>query len=61
MAEKFNYYRTELDNLYIKDLKYPACVKISSESKATKHFSLNDESASELVKWLKENYTITDL
>lgn len=61
MAKKFNYYRSELESLNIKDSQYPASFKVTNDSKSTKNLGLNDESASELVKWLKENYNVTDL
>jgi len=58
---KFEYYKNMLDSLGdVKNLEYPATLKISTVSKSTNNMSLNDESANEIVKFLKENYNIVD-
>jgi hypothetical protein len=56
-----NYYKSELDKVDAKS-GHPANIKITSPGfgNDTKWLSLNDESANELVKWLKQNYNITE-
>lgn len=56
MAE-FNYYQQELNKVDCKG-DYPAQIKIKSVSGETKWLSLNNESATEIVKFLTENYLI---
>ena len=57
---KSDYYKNMLDSLGIVNSEYPAILKISVVSKSTNFMQLNDESATEIVKWLKENYKVID-
>lgn len=52
------YYKDQFDKIKANDLGYPAQVKITKDGKATHWLSLNDESASHLVKWLNDNFVI---
>lgn len=52
------YYKDQFDKIKANDLGYPAQVKITKDGKATHWVSLNDESATLLVQWLKTNFTI---
>ena len=54
-----NYYQDQLGNIETKGM-YPAMVKIRCTTGETKWLTLNDESANELVKFLKENFNIED-
>lgn len=54
------YYKDQLSKIKGNDLGYPAQVKIIKNDKSTHWLSLNDESATALVEWTKENYNITE-
>lgn len=55
-----NYYKDQLSKIAGNDLGFPAQVKLTKNNKKTNWLSLNDESATALVEWLRENYIITD-
>lgn len=57
--ENTNYYQDELSKVETKSI-YPANLKIRSISGETKWLNLNDESANELIKWLKDNFNIVE-
>lgn len=48
-----SYYKDELSKVNAKD--YPATIKVSGHGE-TKWMSLNEESAKEVVEWIKQNY-----
>ena len=54
------YYNEELNKAFHSDkpCKYARKIKVTSEEGNTNWLSLNDESASELVKYLKEHYNV---
>lgn len=54
------YYKDQLAKIEANSIGYPATIKLSKNQKSTNWLSLNDESASELFKWLKDNYTIKE-
>ena len=53
----YNYYKNQLNRIDTKS-EYAPSIKISSNGISTKYMDLNDESANELVLWLKENFNI---
>lgn len=57
-----NYYSRQFNRLHVKDLQYAPLLKITNSEKdeSTNFISLNDESATALVLWLKENYKVVD-
>ena len=59
-----DYYKDQLSRVNTKG-EYKPRFKVCSDKENlnadTKWMELNDESANELVKWLKENYNIVDL
>lgn len=59
METKNNYYAEQLKKVDL-TTGFPANVKITNCDTSTKTLSLNDESATALVKWLKENYNVTE-
>lgn len=54
----YNYYKDQLSILDPKNENFPTRIKLTGINNQTKWMSLNDESANELVQWLKENYNI---
>lgn len=55
----FNYYAEQLASIKSNG-EYGSKVKITGEGdEATKWLSINDESATEIVKWLTQNFTVT--
>lgn len=58
MLEIKNYYISELEKLGNIKRGYPAKIKITHENGETKWLGLNDESATEIVKFLSENFKI---
>lgn len=60
MADQSVYYKNQLDRLKINETEYPINVKFSSDKGQTNYMNLNDESATVLVKWLKENFQVTE-
>lgn len=54
------YYKDQLSKIEGNNIGYPATVKLTKEGKSTNWLSLNNESATELVMWLKENYDIQE-
>jgi len=59
MESTNNYYTDQLNKIDL-TTGFPATVKITNCDTNTKFLSLNDESATALVKWLKENYNVTE-
>lgn len=55
-----NYYKDQLAKIKANDMGYPATMQISKNQVKTNWISLNDESATELFLWLKENFNIKD-
>ena len=56
----YNYYKDQLNRIDTKS-EYAPTIKVSgSNGISTKYMNLNDESANELVLWLKENFNIED-
>ena len=62
MDSSKNYYTSELEKAFNpeKPNTYPRRIKVESDTGDSKWLSLNDESASEMVKFLKEHYNITE-
>ena len=54
----YNYYREQLEKIDRKS-QYAPTVQLKSVDAKTNHLSLNDESATELVRWLKQHYHIS--
>lgn len=55
------YYATELSRVSEVVPEYPRQIQVRDNGRQTKWLSLNDESATELVKWLKEHYNVKEL
>ena len=55
----YNYYEEQINNIGNPKSGFAAKVQITSDKGKTKWLSLNDESASLLVKFLSEHYNIT--
>lgn len=55
-----DYYIAELKKVSGKNPVYPRTIQIKDNGNQTKWISLNDESAIELIKFLKENYNCTE-
>jgi len=56
--DKSNYYLDQLNRVKPGLTEYSPTVKIfaNGNGEDTKHLSLNDESAKELIQWLKNNF-----
>lgn len=58
--EPFNYYREQLERINPKGEYAPTIqIKDGGSDARTNNLNLNDESASELVRWLKMHFNIT--
>lgn len=55
-----SYYESELKKVSDKNPEYPRQIQIKDNGTNTKWLSLNDESATLLVKYLREHYNCTD-
>lgn len=55
-----NYYREQLEKLQVDGFDSPASIKITNADKNTNWLALNNESANELVNWLRANYNIQE-
>ena len=54
------YYKDQLSKIEPNTIGYPARVQITKGVVKTNYLSLNNESATELVKWLKSNFNVTE-
>jgi hypothetical protein len=56
--QRSDYYKSQLDNVKPNLTQYAPTVKIfaNGNGQDTKHLSLNNESAKELIKWLENNF-----
>jgi hypothetical protein len=56
--QPLEYYKRQLDNIKPNLTQYAPTVKIfaNGNGQDTKHLSLNNESAKELIKWLENNF-----
>lgn len=55
------YYKDQLDKLKVDTDKSTPHVIFENNSGSTNWLSINNESASEIVKWLKDNFVVTEL
>lgn len=60
MEEISNYYRKQLSKVSGQRPEYPRQIQIKDNGNQTHWLSLNDESATEIVKYLKEHYNIKE-
>ena len=56
----YNYYKDQLNRIDTKSIYAPTIKVSDSNGISTKYMDLNDESANELVLWLKENFNVKD-
>lgn len=54
-----NYYASQLERVSEPN-KYERSIQIRSDGHNTNWLGLNDESATEIVKWLKKHYNVKD-
>jgi hypothetical protein len=56
--QRSDYYKSQLDDVKPNLTQYAPTVKIfaNGNGQDTKHLSLNNESAKELIKWLENNF-----
>lgn len=54
------YYEDQLKKVSSENPEYPRGFKISDNGTSTNWLSLNDESATELVKYLKKHYNVDE-
>lgn len=55
-----NYYESELKRVFNKNPKFARQIQVRDNGTNTKWLSLNDESATALIKYLKEHYNCTE-
>lgn len=58
IMEKFNYYRSELENIDTKNQYAPTVQIKDANGNKTKNMDINEESAKELVVWLQNNFIL---
>lgn len=54
------YYKDQLEKIQANSLGHTTTIKITNNGVSTNWLSLNSESATQLVIWLKDNYTIVE-
>jgi len=60
MSNSESYYQTQLNMVSGEKPEYPRTLKINDNGKQTNWLGLNDESATELVKYLKKHYKVDE-
>lgn len=60
MKDKTSYYEDQLKKVFSVKSEFPRVIKITNDDISTNWLSLNDESATELVKFLKGNYNVDE-
>lgn len=60
MNNSETYYQTQLNKVSGENPEYPRAIQIKDNGKQTNWLGLNDESATELVKYLKKHYNVKE-
>lgn len=60
MDSLYNYYLDELSKVSGRVPEFSRQIQVRDNGRQTKWLSLNDDSATELVKWLKEHYNVKE-
>lgn len=56
----YSYYQDQLEGVSGEEPEYPRAIQIKDNGKQTHWLGLNDESATELVKYLRKHYNVTE-
>jgi hypothetical protein len=56
--DRYNYYREQLESVSGREPEYPRAFQIKDNGNKTNWLGLNDESASELVRYLMAHYKV---